>query len=985
MGDPTIPAERLVPMRAETPVATTVHRTIAGRYRLLTPLGSGGFGTVWRAQDSVTKTWAAVKLLSFSDAGDVRRFRDEVALLRLLDLPGVVRLLDDGVDAGTPFLVTEIVEGSPFPRAPRRDATGWDAIAQPTFALLEALSRVHHAGVVHRDLKPANVLVSAEHKPTILDFGVSWGPGFSDSEKGGHVAGTPAYLAPEQAIGRPGDDRTDLYTLGVMLFESLSGRLPHRAASASELLVAKVNTAPMSLREVAPWVPVHVSTTIDQMLSLRPNARPGSAATVLEMLGGAHTHRDLARLGDPTLVERIGVRLLNRESIRVFGNPGSGRTRLLGDVGEWLRERHANVVEINAMTYPEDLAKVPEPAPDFRFEGDGGSGAAPTIVMIEDTEELDDLVVDALEDVIAKHTVLRLVDAPAVAEFSVPRLLEEDLRDLFHGPDLVLHLKEDGAHELAKATDGTPRNVLHVLAAWERAGLCHWDGDKVRIERESLDRLQAGLQVHTSYGSAFDGEDTEATDEQLEIAEWIRLAGENANVAMLGNLVGQPTESVQANVTALIQLGAVREHGGGGLGLLDTLPRNSRWSVERTQQARKKLVANLSGEGTTRFVHLLKLGDVEGVVQEAERIAAEAERNGRVVRAFAVVGQAIALASREGEIAAWDRLLGHYVTLGLSAQCPRRLDLALYACSRAVGHVSRASSMWQLLDAARIVRYVERSNERGLRTARGVREFEDLALDRWRRAIVFQAGYCLSPQEHFGLGDEALQWAADKSVDVRASVRGWVGNTYFRLGDYESAAECHLFGFENTTFPMLKAVSGANAARALMECHRHEEALAVAHAAAEQAAEIRGFGMELRALWLGRAVAYRTRQTDGADAAFVEVAHRASPSVRSVVLMTESAAAWRAGRLELGGELAIEAARAFDATGQPASSLVMRGLAYRCGALERTAEVDAELEATLGTQPEWMADQLRVLWSSEPLGPDSGERMDILSEGELLP
>jgi serine/threonine protein kinase len=164
---------------------------VSGRYRIEGELGRGGMGVVYRAHDLLLDRPVALK----RPLGPHERARREAHALRLLKLPGAVELLDEGEDAAGPFLVTEIVTGSPFP------GRGWpveDLAAQ----LLEVLASVHAAGILHRDLKPQNVIVDGLGHVHVLDFGVARGPalGSRSTEIGG---GTPRYLAPEQLAGAP--------------------------------------------------------------------------------------------------------------------------------------------------------------------------------------------------------------------------------------------------------------------------------------------------------------------------------------------------------------------------------------------------------------------------------------------------------------------------------------------------------------------------------------------------------------------------------------------------------------------------------------------------------------------------------------------------------------------------------------------------------------------------------------------------------------
>jgi serine/threonine protein kinase len=298
---------------------------LAGRYRLCTRLGSGAYGEVWAAEDLVLGEQVAIKWL-LRAGPESPQVRSEIGTLRLLRLPGVARLLDEGMAEGRAFFVMERVDGTPFPgwsgirpsmetvlaqpsvsEASSLDATvsfnaptlkgaptpglplvprrSWLQIASSTEALLEILARVHAAGIVHRDLKPENVLVRADGRPIVLDFGLALGRGAPVGDAtNGRIAGTPSYMAPEQINGEGIDARADLYAVGVMLYETLTGSLPHEASSIPALLVLRATILPVPVRERAPEVPPHVAALVDRLLSIRPENRPRSAASALAAL-----------------------------------------------------------------------------------------------------------------------------------------------------------------------------------------------------------------------------------------------------------------------------------------------------------------------------------------------------------------------------------------------------------------------------------------------------------------------------------------------------------------------------------------------------------------------------------------------------------------------------------------------------------------------------------------------------------------------------
>ena len=320
---------------------------IAGRYVVQHELGSGGFGEVWVARDRVRDQKVAIKLVPGSDDRERQRARREVNALRWLRLPGVVRMHDEGRWRGAWFIVMDLVDGRHFPGQHSR-AT-WEELRHPTMRLLEVLAGVHRAGVVHRDLKPANVLLIGD-EPLVLDFGLARGKAIT-SEAVRSAEGTPRYAAPEQLLRRETDGRCDLYAVGVMLFEALSGRNPHGApAKVSALVQARLLDPAPPLGAVAPEVPAEVADLVDRMLARNRERRPASALACLEALGGsgALMSTELSERLPEVMVDEVALRALfqgpdaflhlREDGARVLWERTGGQPdRIRSELEGWLR------------------------------------------------------------------------------------------------------------------------------------------------------------------------------------------------------------------------------------------------------------------------------------------------------------------------------------------------------------------------------------------------------------------------------------------------------------------------------------------------------------------------------------------------------------------------------------------------------------------------------------------------------------------------
>jgi serine/threonine protein kinase len=274
----TEPRKRLpwVFAQRETPTLEAGER-LDDRYVVGDLLGKGGFGAVYEATDRITDERVAIKLLTLDNERESLRMEQEAALLRLLVFPGVVQYRGAGRHDGRLYVVMEHVDGAPFPGSLPRT---WAGVAEAWIALVETVARVHGLGILHRDLKPANVLVKADGQPIVLDFGISRHDELSFLvERDGAIVGTPAYLAPEQLVAGAASVHSDLYALGLMLYQALTGVVPGYSQKFQEILRRRTTEVPERL-DVLADVPEDVADIVASLLSIEPGARP----TVPEIL-----------------------------------------------------------------------------------------------------------------------------------------------------------------------------------------------------------------------------------------------------------------------------------------------------------------------------------------------------------------------------------------------------------------------------------------------------------------------------------------------------------------------------------------------------------------------------------------------------------------------------------------------------------------------------------------------------------------------------
>ncbi|MGA9761821.1 MAG: Stk1 family PASTA domain-containing Ser/Thr kinase [Gaiellaceae bacterium] len=263
-----------------TPPDPLIGALFDGRYKILKKLGTGGMATVYLAEDQELGRRIAIKILNAKHASDkqfVERFRREASSAAGLSHPNIVQIYDRGNAEGTYYIAMEVIEGRSLKelvieRGPSPILVAVNYGRQ----ILAALRFAHRNGVVHRDIKPHNVLVDDEGRVKVTDFGIARA-GASEMTEVGSIIGTAQYLSPEQARGAPVDDRSDLYSVGVLLYELLTGEAPYNGDTPIEIAMKHLSAVPEPPSAKRPEVPPELDAVVLRALAKHPDDRYQSA------------------------------------------------------------------------------------------------------------------------------------------------------------------------------------------------------------------------------------------------------------------------------------------------------------------------------------------------------------------------------------------------------------------------------------------------------------------------------------------------------------------------------------------------------------------------------------------------------------------------------------------------------------------------------------------------------------------------------------
>ena len=282
---------------------------LGGRYRLVRRIASGGMGSVWEAEDTILHRRVAVKALSEALAEDRRfleRFRREARATAGLSHPNVAGVFDYGEDGGRPYIVMELIEGETLAERLRRHGRlPWRKAVAIMEPVASALGAAHEAGIIHRDVKPGNIMIARNGDVKVMDFGIAAATWALPLTTTSAAMGTATYISPEQASGQGVSPQSDVYSLGVVLYEMLTGRPPFTGETPLALAMAHLHDTPPPVGQLAPDVPEPVASACEQALAKDPSARPATAAAFAALLRAPDA--TTGRLPDPSATAVLPV------------------------------------------------------------------------------------------------------------------------------------------------------------------------------------------------------------------------------------------------------------------------------------------------------------------------------------------------------------------------------------------------------------------------------------------------------------------------------------------------------------------------------------------------------------------------------------------------------------------------------------------------------------------------------------------------------
>jgi formylglycine-generating enzyme required for sulfatase activity/dienelactone hydrolase len=350
-------------MSAATSAAAAVGTLLAGKYLLLEVLGRGGMGIVYKAEDTRLHRPVALKFLPGDHGGTPsarERFLMEARAAAALSHPHICTIYEIHDEGETPFIVMECIDGQSLrARIQEQPLPAAEAVQLAT-QISEALAEAHEKGVIHRDIKSANIMVTDKGQAKVMDFGLAKVRGETLHTREGITLGTAAYMSPEQARGDAVDQRTDLWSLGVVLYEMLSGKLPFPGDRNASILYAVVHEVPKPLKDVQPGIPAELERVVSRALKRDLAKRYQSAAEMVDDLKRYQECVQAEELG--ALTPRAFLRGMRRPRILI---PIAACVFALAAAGAWFVHRQSKIRWAREQALPEIARTLNDSQPGF--------------------------------------------------------------------------------------------------------------------------------------------------------------------------------------------------------------------------------------------------------------------------------------------------------------------------------------------------------------------------------------------------------------------------------------------------------------------------------------------------------------------------------------------------------------------------------------------------------------------------------------------
>lgn len=271
--------------------------TVVLHYEIIERIGAGGMGEVYLAEDTRLSRRVALKFLPsrfLADSDFRNRFTREARTAATLSHPNIVTIYEVNEHGGRPFIAMEYVEGRTLRDIIRERVLSPDELIDMALQICEGLKKAHQADIIHRDIKPTNIIIDSDSRPKILDFGLATIPGMEEPVRSGSAVGTVVYTSPEQTLGKKPDHRTDIWSLGVVLYEMITGRLPFRGEYEQAVIYSILNEDQPSITGINPEAPPGLERVINRALAKDPGERYQNAEEIMADLRELRKERETA-------------------------------------------------------------------------------------------------------------------------------------------------------------------------------------------------------------------------------------------------------------------------------------------------------------------------------------------------------------------------------------------------------------------------------------------------------------------------------------------------------------------------------------------------------------------------------------------------------------------------------------------------------------------------------------------------------------------